>query len=82
MTYKSIIFLILLGTSFSCTTPTAKEEEPPKAKNVILLIGDGVGLSQVSSAFYFKETSPNYARFNWIGLINTSSSRISSELES
>ncbi|WNH12506.1 alkaline phosphatase [Thalassobellus suaedae] len=44
-------------------------------KNVILLIGDGTGLSQVSSAFYFKETAPNYGRFKHIGLINTSSSR-------
>ena len=53
----------------------AKEETPPKAKNVILLIADGTGLSQISSAFYFKNTSPNYARFKSIGLINTSSSR-------
>lgn len=75
MTYRSLIFLILLVTSFSCKTPVAEEEAPPKAKNVILLIGDGAGLSQVSSAFYFKETIPNYARFKWVGLINTSSSR-------
>ena len=52
------------------------EEVPsPKAKNVILLIGDGTGLSQISSAFYFKETNPNYARFKSMGLIKTSSSR-------
>jgi len=75
MTYKSIIYLILIITSLSCNSKTAKEEAPPKAKNVILLIGDGAGLSQISSAFYFKSTSPNYARFNSIGLMNTSSSR-------
>lgn len=75
MTYKNLIYLILFVISFSCNTPIAKEEVAPKAKNVILLIGDGVGLSQVSSAFYFKKTSPNYARFNWVGLISTSSSR-------
>ena len=75
MTYKSVIYLILFITSFSCKSPIATEEAPPKAKNVILLIGDGTGLSQVSSAFYFKETNPNYARFNSIGLMNTSSSR-------
>ena len=49
---------------------SAKKEVPAKAKNVILLIGDGMGLSQVSSAFYFKDSSPNLARFNSIGLIN------------
>ena len=75
MTYKNLIYLILFVISFSCNTPIAKEHVAPKAKNVILLIGDGVGLSQVSSAFYFKKTSPNYARFNWVGLISTSSSR-------
>ncbi len=75
MTYKSIIFLVLLIISFSSKAQMAKEEVRPIAKNVILLIGDGTGLSQISSAFYFKKTSPNYARFNSIGLINTSSSR-------
>lgn len=61
--------------SFPCRSQVAKTEAPPKAKNVILLIGDGTGLSQISSAFYFKEASPNYARFKSIGLIKTSSSR-------
>jgi len=75
MTYKNIIYLILLVTSFSCKPQITNEEVPPKAKNVILLIGDGTGLSQISSAFYFKKTSPNYARFKSIGLIKTSSSR-------
>jgi len=75
MTYKSIIYLFLIIASLSCKSKIAKEEAPPKAKNVILLIGDGTGLSQISSAFYFKSTSPNYARFNSIGLINTSSSK-------
>jgi alkaline phosphatase len=75
MTYKNIIFLALLVTSFSCKAQITREEAPLKAKNVILLIGDGTGLSQISSAFYFKKTSPNYARFKHIGLIKTSSSR-------
>jgi alkaline phosphatase len=37
------------------------------------MIGDGMGLTQISSAFYFKESTPNYARFNDVGLIRTSS---------
>ncbi|MDX1326235.1 MAG: alkaline phosphatase [Arenibacter sp.] len=75
MIYKTTIFLFLFLTLFSCKTATDKDEIPAKAKNVILLIGDGTGLSQISAAFYFKETSPNFARFNSIGLINTASSR-------
>lgn len=75
MKFKNIICFLVLTMSFSCNSQIAKEETPQKAKNVILLIGDGTGLSQISSAFYFKESSPNYARFKHIGLINTSSSR-------
>ncbi|TLP71227.1 alkaline phosphatase [Maribacter sp. ACAM166] len=75
MTYKNMIYVVLLVISFSCKSQIAKEQEPPKAKNVILLVGDGTGLSQISSAFYFKKTRPNYARFKHIGLISTSSSR-------
>ena len=75
MTYKNIVYLVLLVTSFSCKPLITKEKVPRNAKNVILLIGDGTGLSQISSAFYFKKTSSNYARFKHIGLIKTSSSR-------
>ncbi len=53
------------------TSPS--ETESSVAKNVILLIGDGMGLSQISSAFYYKPSIPNYARFQNIGLIKTSS---------
>lgn len=71
--------IIILGCStlmlFACKDRTIINKEVAAPKNVILLIGDGTGLSQISSAFYFKETSPNYARFKHIGLINTSSSR-------
>ncbi|EDP70326.1 alkaline phosphatase [Flavobacteriales bacterium ALC-1] len=75
MTYKSIIPLVLLIALSSCKSQLVEKKVTPKPKNVILLIGDGTGLSQVSSAFFFKETSPNYARFKTIGLIKTSSSR-------
>lgn len=76
MKLKKIILASTVLTLFACQhnrNVVSKKENMPK--NVILLISDGTGLSQISSAFYFKETSPNYARFNNIGLINTSSSR-------
>ncbi len=75
MKFKNLICLVIIITLFSCNSQVAKEEIPQEPKNVILLIGDGTGLSQISSAFFFKETDPNYARFKQIGLINTSSSR-------
>jgi alkaline phosphatase len=72
MNFKKIITVFVLLALFSCI----KKEEPikPSPKNVILLIADGTGLTQISTAFYFKDTEPNYARFEHIGLINTSSS--------
>ena len=61
--------------SYNHLIPSDRQEirESPAAKNIILLIGDGMGLSQISSAFYFKETLPHFTRFSNIGLMRTSS---------
>ena len=45
-----------------------------KPKNIILLIGDGMGLSQVSASLYFGEKESNFEKFSVIGLCKTSSS--------
>ena len=37
-------------------------------KNIILLIGDGMGLAQVSTSFYFNDKKSNFLRFKEIGL--------------
>ncbi|MDF1575611.1 MAG: alkaline phosphatase [Bacteroidales bacterium] len=49
-----------------------------RPKNVILMIGDGMGISQLSSTYYFpdekgKEEEPAFSRFKYIGLARTSS---------
>jgi alkaline phosphatase len=46
-----------------------------KPKNIILMIGDGMGLSEISSSLFFNEKSSNFLRFNTIGLSMTSSSK-------
>ena len=56
---------------YSCSEHSPASERP---KNVILLISDGTGLSQISSAYFYKESEVNYSRFQHIGLITTSSS--------
>lgn len=38
------------------------------AKNIILLIGDGMGLTQMSTAYFYGETEPNFSKFKHIGL--------------
>lgn len=49
------------------------DEERPL--NVILMIGDGMGLSQVSSTYYFSDNhkEPAFSQFRYIGLARTSS---------
>jgi len=64
--YVIAVFVLLI----SCQNETTQSQKPI---NVILMIGDGMGLSQISSAFYFQEDSSNFYRFPSVGLINTSS---------
>lgn len=54
---------------------TAVSQTTKKPKNIILLIGDGMGLSEVSSSLYFSDEPSSFLRFNTIGLSMTSSSR-------
>lgn len=44
-----------------------------KPKNIIFLIGDGMGVNYVAASFFTDENSP-YKNFNSIGLANTASS--------
>lgn len=81
MRFKFPILLLLLALSLnSCVSVQVKEntvtkvsQEIKKPKNIILMIGDGMGLSQVSAAIYYKNGKPNFERFSTIGLSKTSS---------
>ena len=75
MKFNRIILVCIVLTLFACKSSSIADKRVNVPENVILLISDGTGLSQISSAFYFKESSPNYSRFKNIGLIKTSSSR-------
>lgn len=68
------LLTLLLGISMTAWAQSPVNSNVQKPKNIILLIGDGMGLSQVSSSFYFGEGDSNFSRFNNIGLIRTSSS--------
>ena len=72
---KNTITLLCIAFLLSCSTKskTHKDSEKQSPKNIILLIGDGMGLSQVSSSFYFGNENPNFEQFKHIGLIKTSS---------
>jgi alkaline phosphatase len=65
------VFLVTgLGGVSILQAQTSKN--PPK--HVILMIGDGMGLSQLSSTYYFMEEDrePAFSRFKYIGLCGTS----------
>ncbi|RLD78616.1 MAG: alkaline phosphatase, partial [Bacteroidetes bacterium] len=73
---KTTVLLIISAIIISCnpektTEATTKTHQP----NIILLIGDGMGLSELSAAYYYGNSKSNFSRFNEIGLINTSSAK-------
>lgn len=69
------LLIVTLGCKQTKTTEnTTTEVASSMPSNIILLIGDGTGLSQVSAAQFYKEGPVNYERFPVIGLIKTSSS--------
>ena len=70
---KSISLLLMAFITLACT---ASESAPPELENppnIIFLIGDGMGLSAVSTGFYFGDQPSVFKRFNEIGLQQTSS---------
>lgn len=86
---KNIFSLLLLSITFyscvsvkvsdaskdtkSTTEVIVNSQENKTPKNIILLIGDGTGLSQVSSSLFYNKKPSNYLRFPQVSLIKTSS---------
>ncbi len=70
MNRTNLLFSLVLFavTAISCNKSTLQFSTPKKAKNIILLIGDGMGLAQVSAAYYFSDDKPAFSRFKQIGL--------------
>lgn len=57
----------------ACGTELFAQKNKKQPINIILLIGDGMGLSQVSASQFFNDDPSNFERFQTIGLIKTSS---------
>ena len=66
--YHITLLLPLLILSSGCNDQYRQLATEKKAQNIILLIGDGMGLAQASTAFYFQKEEPNFVRFPVIGL--------------
>jgi len=70
--YKITIYrkFFLLSLLLFTAIFKAQTEKP---LNIIFMIGDGMGVSQVTSAFYFGNSEPNFTKFKIVGLSETSS---------
>lgn len=71
--YKNVNFRTIAAFSLLLFTALLSAQKKQKPLNVIFMIGDGMGVSQVTSAFYFGNSEPNFAKFKVVGLSETSS---------
>ncbi|OAB79642.1 alkaline phosphatase [Cochleicola gelatinilyticus] len=69
-----ILFILCFAVSSGIAQTKKDNYTGKKPKNIILLVGDGMGLSEVSAAIYYKKGVPNFERFSTIGLSKTSAS--------
>ncbi|MDC6366626.1 MULTISPECIES: alkaline phosphatase [Flavobacteriaceae] len=70
-----LLFIVVFGLFSSCGSKSEKEivetTESP-SPNIILMIGDGMGVPQVSTAYYFGDGKSNFSKFKNIGFHQTS----------
>ncbi len=71
---KNYLFLISALLLFSCAEKTQTQAQTPKPKNIILLIGDGMGLAQVYAGMVANGDALNIERFKHIGFHKSYSS--------
>lgn len=63
----------ILFIAFFCTLLTAAEAQGGKPKNIIFMIGDGMGLGQITGGMYANGNKLNLERMPVIGLVKTQS---------
>ncbi|MBK7212046.1 MAG: alkaline phosphatase [Bacteroidales bacterium] len=77
MTSRKILIYFLLAVSFASITAESfsqsRKQKMRKPKNIILMIGDGMGLSQVYTGYTAKGSTFNMLRFPVTGLVKTNS---------
>lgn len=73
---KNVSLIILFSLSLllgACSSDTLSKSESPKIKNIIFLIGDGMGTSQVYAAMLASEDSLNMEKAETAGFSTTNS---------
>ncbi len=72
---RNIFFLIVAIVLMACASSEIPQSNPEQPTKIIFLIGDGMGLSAVSTGFYYGEQPSVFTRFQEIGLQQTSSAK-------
>ncbi|MFT5725125.1 MAG: alkaline phosphatase [Bacteroidia bacterium] len=70
---RIFIFVIALYLVSCHSKRQVVHNQHKKPKKIILLIGDGMGLTQISTLFLEKDNTNNFKRFKHIGFMNTRS---------
>ena len=70
---RILVLSIVIQFTACNSTKQSLGSTSKKPKRIIFLIGDGMGLSQISTLFLQKDNTNNFKRFKTIGFINTSS---------
>ena len=71
ITTLSLVALVIMGMLSSCGTKKEETSEPPKAMNVIYMIGDGMALPQVYAAMMASDDKMTFSQFPYIGVVDT-----------
>jgi len=70
--YPWIILIIFLTGTYSCVNSSEKGKlSEPEVKNIIFLIGDGMGVAQVNAAMESSEKVLNMEKAEYAGLCKT-----------
>lgn len=71
---RALLLILCLCPPFFSLQQIPDEDPQPRARNVILMIGDGMGITQITAGMYMNDNSLNLERIKHIGLIKTYSS--------
>ena len=69
----SLLLLSVLSLGFESCAKKEQKQEPPKAKNVIYMIGDGMALPQVFAAMLATGNDLAFCQFPYTGIVDTRS---------
>jgi alkaline phosphatase len=64
-------FLFILAAIFFLTSCSSPEQDHPKVKNIILMIGDGMGTDQIYAAYTVNKGKLNLEKSTYVGFSKT-----------